>query len=90
MYISGIIIFAYTCICTAIFVYKYKNLRVVPIEKNFFGMGDLMFFILYAFEFLQLLSLSPDLIDPESTEMVKKASIYPMMFLNLSDDIIYT
>ena len=53
-------------------------------------MGDFIILIITGFEFIQLLSLNPTLIDQESTEMIKKASIYPMMYLNLSEDIIYT
>ena len=46
--------------------------------------------IISIFEFIQLLSLNPTLIDQESMEIVKKFAIYPMMYLNLSEDIIYT
>ena len=42
------------------------------------------------FEFVQLLSLAPNLIDAESTEMVKRFSIYPMAYMNIADDITYT
>ena len=42
------------------------------------------------FEFLQLFSLAPNLIDTESTEMVKRLSIYPMEYMNITDDVTYT
>ena len=42
------------------------------------------------FEFVQLLSLAPNLIDTESTEMVNKLSIYPIAYMNIADDIIDT
>ena len=52
MYISGILISIYTIICTVLFSIKYRNLRVVNIEKTFYGMGDLIFFIFSGFEFV--------------------------------------
>ena len=52
MYIFGIIISIYTWICTTLFCYMYRNLSVVKIEKTFYGMGDIIFFIIAGFEFV--------------------------------------
>ena len=60
----------------------------MKISKNFYGMGDIIFVILLLFEYLQLLSLSPTLIDEDSSEMVKKLSIYPMNYLVVTDNIV--
>ena len=90
MYIASVVISVYTCICTIVFTYKYRNLHVKQIESNFYGMGDIIFLIFSGFEFVQLLSLAPNLIDDDSTDMIKKFSIYPMEYLNLEDDILYT
>ena len=50
-------------------------------------MGDRIFFTLFIFEFIQLLSLSP-LIDESTDLAVKQISIYPMTYLNFSSDVI--
>ena len=52
MYVSGIIISIYSWICTAVFCYMYRNRHVVKIDKTFYGMGDIIFFIISAFEFI--------------------------------------
>ena len=52
MYISGAVIGLYALICTIVFIIKYRNLRVVQIEKTVYGLGDLIFFVITGFEFL--------------------------------------
>ena len=52
IYIAGIIIQIYTWICAFVFVYSYRNIGIVRIEKNFYGMGDIIFLLLSGFEFL--------------------------------------
>ena len=52
MYVSGIMISIYSWICTAVFCCIYRNLNVIKIDKTYYGMGDIIFFIISGFEFI--------------------------------------
>ena len=84
---TGALILSAFGIFGTIYYHIYRNLEVVKISKNFYGMGDRIFFTLFIFEFIQLLSLSP-LIDESTDLAVKQISIYPMTYLNFSSDVI--
>ena len=45
--------------------------------------------MLFVFEYVQLLSLAPNLIEDEVSVLVKKISIYPLAFYALNDDVAY-
>ena len=52
MYVSGIMISIYSWICTFVFCYMYRNPIAVKIDKTYYGMGDMIFFIFSGFEFI--------------------------------------
>ena len=52
MYISGSIIVTYIVILTIGFYHLYIDVSVIKVNKNFYGMGDIIVMGLISFEFL--------------------------------------
>ena len=90
MYTSGAIMFVNVVLWTILFCVIYRNLQIVKIKQTTFGMGDIIFGIISAFEFIQLISLLPSFIDDDSTKITKQLSIYLMAYLDVSDNIVNT